>query len=169
MAEYYGFKKIYGFGILLSAVMCFLSPIVAKWNVWGYMVLRGLQGVFTGVTFPSLYAMTARWVPLKERNSFIARSYFGTVFGKKLLMFFVSGHLPIFFIFWLICYYFSPCNNRSDYYISHVRYFDWFIWLGICILCHWKYYIYLVCFLVVFGIWYTRYTYIFLKNIIIQN
>ena len=86
MAEYYGFKKIYGFGILLSAVMCFLSPIVAKWNVWGYMVLRGLQGVFTGVTFPSLYAMTARWVPLKERNSFIARSYFGTVFGKKTVV-----------------------------------------------------------------------------------
>ena len=87
MAEYYGFKKIYGFGILLSAVMCFLSPIVAKWNVWGYMVLRGLQGVFTGVTFPSLYAMTARWVPLKERNSFIARSYFGTVFGKNCCCF----------------------------------------------------------------------------------
>ena len=86
MAEYYGFKKIYGFGILLSALMCFLSPIVAKWNVWGYMVLRGLQGVFTGVTFPSLYAMTARWVPLKERNSFIARSYFGTVFGKKTVV-----------------------------------------------------------------------------------
>ena len=115
MAEYFGFKKIYGFGVLLSGLMCFLSPIVAQSNVWGYMVLRALQGVFTGVTFPSLYAMTARWVPLKERNSFIARSYFGTVFGKT--------HL-IFFIFWLICYYFPPCNNRSDYNISHVWYFD---------------------------------------------
>ena len=126
MAEYFGFKKIYGFGVLLSGLMCFLSPIVAKSNVWGYMVLRALQGVFTGVTFPSLYAMTARWVPLKERNSFIARSYFGTVFGKKklLLFFLYPATHPIFFIFWLICYYFSPCNNRSDYNISHVWYFD---------------------------------------------
>ncbi len=94
MAEYFGFKKIYGFGVLLSGLMCFLSPIVAKSNVWGYMVLRALQGVFTGVTFPSLYAMTARWVPLKERNSFIARSYFGTVFGKIVFL-----DLPDFFSF----------------------------------------------------------------------
>ena len=160
MAEYYGFKKIYGFGILLSAVMCFLSPIVAKWNVWGYMVLRGLQGVFTGVTFPSLYAMTARWVPLKERNSFIARSYFGTVFGKKKCCCCFS------FFGWFVIIIFPPAiYNRSDCNISHVRYFDWFIWLGICILCHWKYYMYLVCFLVVFGIWYTRYTYILIFSL----
>ena len=98
MAEYFGFKKIYGLGILISGFMCFLSPIVAKSNVWGYMVLRSLQGVFTGVTFPSLYAMTARWVPLKERNSFIARSFFGSVFGK-IVIFFVSTYQ--FFLFLL--------------------------------------------------------------------
>jgi len=40
-----------------------------------------LLGVCEGVTFPSLHAMTARWVPPNERNSFIARSYFGSTFG----------------------------------------------------------------------------------------
>ena len=71
MTEYYGIKKVYGFGIIMSGLLCFLSPIVAKFNVWAFMTLRVLQGAFTGVSFPSLYAMTARWIPLKERNSFI--------------------------------------------------------------------------------------------------
>ena len=81
MAEYFGFKKVYGFGLFMTAILSFLSPVVAKANVWAFMFLRIMQGIFEGVTFPSLYAMTARWIPLKERNSFIARSYFGTVFG----------------------------------------------------------------------------------------
>jgi MFS family permease len=81
LTEYYGIKKVYGLGLLLTAFLCFLSPVVAKANVYAFMVLRAFQGVFTGVTFPSLHAMTARWIPATERNSFIARSYFGSVFG----------------------------------------------------------------------------------------
>merc|ERR1719242_1471528 len=88
------------------------------------MVLRALQGVFTGVTFPSLYAMTSRWVPLKERNSFIARSYFGTVFGLIITFpmcgilidsfgwesaFYVIGSITcIWFIFWWFLVFDTP-------------------------------------------------------------
>ena len=81
MAEYFGFKKLYGWGLILTSLLSFLSPPVAKLNVWAFVVLRICQGLFEGVTFPSLHAMTARWIPVKERNSFIARSYFGSVFG----------------------------------------------------------------------------------------
>ena len=45
------------------------------------MVLRGLMGVAEGVTFPSMHAMTARWVEPGKRSFFIARTYFGSVFG----------------------------------------------------------------------------------------
>ncbi len=44
-------------------------------------IVNIVQGVAEGVTFPSLHAMTARWVPSEERNSFVARSYFGSTFG----------------------------------------------------------------------------------------
>ena len=81
MAEKYGFKKLYGWSLILTCLLSFLSPPVAKLNVWAFVVLRICQGLFEGVTFPSLHAMTARWIPIKERNSFIARSYFGSVFG----------------------------------------------------------------------------------------
>ena len=81
LAERFGFKTLYGWGLLLTSILSFLSPPVAKTNVWAFVVLRICQGLFEGVTFPSLHAMTARWIPVKERNSFIARSYFGSVFG----------------------------------------------------------------------------------------
>ena len=81
LAEYFGFKKLYGLGLILTSLLSFLSPPVAKLSVWAFVVLRICQGLFEGVTFPALHAMTARWIPVKERNSFIARSYFGSVFG----------------------------------------------------------------------------------------
>ena len=61
--------------------MIFFSPVVARWNVWAFIVLRVFQGMFEGVTFPALHAMIARWVPLEERNSFMSRSFMGSVFG----------------------------------------------------------------------------------------
>lgn len=81
MTEYYGVKRVYGFGLLMTGFLCFLSPVVARWNVWAFIVLRVFQGMFEGVTFPALHAMIARWVPLEERNSFMSRSFMGSVFG----------------------------------------------------------------------------------------
>ena len=81
LTEYYGVKRVYGLGLFLTTILTFLSPVVAKLNVYAFMLLRIFIGVFEGVTFPALQAMTTRWIPVKERNSFIARSYFGSVFG----------------------------------------------------------------------------------------
>ena len=44
-------------------------------GAWAFGLVRVLQGVCEGVTFPSLHALTARWVPPEERASFVARSY----------------------------------------------------------------------------------------------
>ena len=62
-------------------IIFLFSPVVARWNVWAFIVLRVFQGMFEGVTFPALHAMIARWVPLEERNSFMSRSFMGSVFG----------------------------------------------------------------------------------------
>jgi len=66
MTEYYGVKRVYGFGLLLTGFLCFLSPVVARWNVWAFIVLRVFQGMFEGVTFPALHAMIARWFHWKK-------------------------------------------------------------------------------------------------------
>ena len=81
LAEKYGIRKIYGGCLFLTGVITFILPAAAKFNVNALIALRVLQGIFEGVTFPSLHAMTARWIPPCSRNSFIARSYFGSTFG----------------------------------------------------------------------------------------
>ena len=81
LAEKYGIRKIYGGSLFLTGIITFLLPVAAKLDVNALIFLRVLQGIFEGVTFPSLHAMTARWVPPCNRNSFIARSYFGSTFG----------------------------------------------------------------------------------------
>ena len=81
LAEKYGIRKIYGGSLFLTGIITFLLPTAAKFDVNALIVLRVLQGIFEGVTFPSLHAMTARWIPPFSRNSFIARSYFGSTFG----------------------------------------------------------------------------------------
>ena len=81
MSERFGAKKIYGFSMFLCGVLSFVSPWVVKWQAKAFMALRVIQGACEGVTFPSLYAMTAQWVPLGDRSRFIAKSMFSTTLG----------------------------------------------------------------------------------------
>ena len=81
LAELYGFKRVFGIALTLCAFLTLASPFVAKQGVWYFIVLRALMGVLEGVSFPSLHAMTARWIPKASRTNFIARSYFGTTLG----------------------------------------------------------------------------------------
>ena len=124
MTEYFGVKKVYGLGLFLTTILTFLSPIVAKLHVYAFMVLRIFIGIFEGVTFPALQAMTTRWIPVKERNSFMARSYFGSVFGLVITFplcgylsdqlgwesaFYVIGCIStIWFIFWWFLVFDTP-------------------------------------------------------------
>ena len=84
MAENFGTKKVYGICMFLSGILSFISPWVTKWHFHAFMVLRAIQGALHGVTWPSLHVLTARWVSVEERGSFIARTYFGSVFGTIL-------------------------------------------------------------------------------------
>merc|ERR1712223_1031255 len=54
MAEKIGAKKIFGGGLLLTGVVTFLLPVAAKTSVYLFIFLRVLQGIFEGVTWPSL-------------------------------------------------------------------------------------------------------------------
>lgn len=140
MAEKYGFKKVYGFGLLLTACLTFLSPVVANLHVWAFFVLRLFQGMFEGVTFPALQAMIVRWIPQEERNSFMARSFFGSVFGVVITFplcgiliekfgwesaFYVIGSITcVWFLFWWFLVFDSPDKHprikvQEKQYILH--------------------------------------------------
>ncbi len=62
LAELYGAKLVFGLGLLLTSAGTLLSPVVAQVHYGAFMALRISQGIFEGVTFPSLHAMAARYI-----------------------------------------------------------------------------------------------------------
>uniref|UniRef100_A0A6M2DW71 Putative permease of the major facilitator superfamily protein n=1 Tax=Xenopsylla cheopis TaxID=163159 RepID=A0A6M2DW71_XENCH len=127
LAEVFGGKLIYGLGVFITALFTLLTPVAARINYWLLLVVRILEGVGEGVTFPAMHAMLAKWIPPLERSKFAAYVYAGTHFGTIVslpltgwlctlqtyggwpLAFYVFGILGIiWFMVWLYLVFDSP-------------------------------------------------------------
>jgi MFS family permease len=75
----YGAKWIFGGSIFFSAVLDFLVPIAAKSGVISLVLIRATQGAFQGPSYPALYAMAAKWLPVQEKNRLLAIICVGTI------------------------------------------------------------------------------------------
>lgn len=142
LAETFGGKYIYGIGVLITAIFTLLTPIAAHWSLPALVLVRVLEGMGEGVTFPAMHAMLARWVPPLERGKFAAFVYAGVNFGTVIslpltgwmcsldfmggwpLAFYIFGVLGIvWFIFWLYLVYDTPqshprISNSEQAYIE---------------------------------------------------
>ena len=65
-AQKYGGKRIFGLGILFTAIFTLFMPIAARFNFYLLVIIRVLSGLAEGVTFPSMHVMLAQWVPPTE-------------------------------------------------------------------------------------------------------
>jgi len=81
LAEMFGFKTTYGLGLFIPALLMLLHPVAARTDAKLFITLRVLVGVFEGVTWPSMHALTSQWVPAEERSSWVSQTYFGSTFG----------------------------------------------------------------------------------------
>lgn len=52
-----GGNLIFGIGIGATAILTLLTPLAAKTNVWILIIVRIIEGVFEGVTFPCIHAV----------------------------------------------------------------------------------------------------------------
>lgn len=68
---------MFGLGVLITALFTLLSPIAARTNFPLFIIVRILEGMGEGVTFPAMHAMLARWIPPLERSKFAAYVYAG--------------------------------------------------------------------------------------------
>lgn len=108
IAERFGGKYSLGLGMLCTAIFTFITPFViyvsgGNW-VW-VVVVRVIEGLGEGTTFPALTTLLSNWVPLKERSKIgtlvYAGSQIGTVVGNS-----VSGALISATNDWAIAFYF---------------------------------------------------------------
>ncbi|KAJ8913208.1 hypothetical protein NQ315_016150 [Exocentrus adspersus] len=135
IAEKFGGKHSLGLGILCTAIFTFITPFViyatdGNW-VW-VVVVRIIEGLGEGTTFPALTTLLANWVPLSERSKIgtlvYAGSQIGTVVGNSLsgaliaatkdwaIVFYVFGIMGIVWVilFMLLCY----ANPESHPFIT---------------------------------------------------
>lgn len=72
LADRYGAKVILAAGVLLWSFFTIITPPAAAFGLTVLIVVRVLMGMGEAVTFPSIYSLYARWVPLTERARSIA-------------------------------------------------------------------------------------------------
>nr|CAI5846476.1 unnamed protein product [Callosobruchus analis] len=128
LAEIFGGKLVYGVGVLITAVFTLLSPIAARISFPLFITVRVLEGMGEGVTYPSMHAMLARWIPPLERSTFAAYVYAGSNFGTIIslplsgwlcslengwpLSFYIFGVAGIiWFILWMFLVYDTPSTH----------------------------------------------------------
>lgn len=68
LADRYGGKVVLGFGVLLWSLFTLVTPPAAALGITVLIVARILMGMGEAVTFPAIYALYARWVPVRERS-----------------------------------------------------------------------------------------------------
>lgn len=74
------------FSVFINVVCALLTPPAAHIGVWAVVVLRVLQGLGGGVTFPAEHTMISSWAPPTERSTISSIIYAGTALGTVISM-----------------------------------------------------------------------------------
>ncbi|XP_030171710.1 sialin isoform X1 [Lynx canadensis] len=114
IASKVGGKLLLGFGILGTAIFTLFTPVAADFGVGALIVLRALEGLGEGVTFPAMHAMWSSWAPPLERSKLLSISYAGAQLGTVI-------SLPLCGI---ICFY---MNWTYVFYLFGIVGIIWFI------------------------------------------
>ncbi len=72
LAGRFGGKHVLAGGVILWSLFTALTPPAAYLGFGALVAARILMGMGEGVTFPSIYALFARWVPARRRSRAVA-------------------------------------------------------------------------------------------------
>ncbi len=81
LADRFGGKVVLGAGVLLWSLFTMLTPPAASIGFGILILTRILMGMGEAVTFPSVYSLYSRWVPLQERSRAIGLTNSGIPLG----------------------------------------------------------------------------------------
>lgn len=105
LATQVGGKALFGVGIGVTALITIITPFLANASIYLLVLGRVLEGLFEGVTYPSIHAVWNQWAPPLERSRLatlaFSGSYFGTVFALVISSFLAQhiGWESIFYVF----------------------------------------------------------------------
>ncbi|XP_063878458.1 sialin-like isoform X1 [Scylla paramamosain] len=108
VAEYFGPRLTVGLGILLPSVLTLLSPLCIYTSPVLFIVLRVLEGLTQGVTFPAMHFMMSAWIPPKDKAKYWSLQGSGMQIGTVVAMSvggwlcsttFLGGWPSVFYVF----------------------------------------------------------------------
>ncbi|TRY68438.1 hypothetical protein TCAL_01361 [Tigriopus californicus] len=127
ISEKFGGKWVFSIGILGTSLLTILTPFAAKFDYSLFMFVRILEGLFEGVTFPSMHAMLAQWATPTERSRMVSYIYAGSQIGTAVstpitgllcqtlgweYVFYIFGSLGLgWFFLWSLFVYDSPSKH----------------------------------------------------------
>ncbi|XP_060862600.1 sialin-like [Metopolophium dirhodum] len=129
LSQKYGGKHTMGIGILCTAIFTLMTPCVAHIGSRPLAILRFVEGLGEGMTFPALCTLLAQWAPPEEKGKFATLVFAGAQIGNilsNLLSGFIMRYIPggwpnvfyffgivsiIWFIIWCMFVYNDPNSH----------------------------------------------------------
>ncbi|ESO12399.1 hypothetical protein HELRODRAFT_186317 [Helobdella robusta] len=85
MAQKFGSKRLLLAAVGVNSILCLATPILTKLaGAPMLIIVRILQGIFQGITFPSTHCLISKWAPPLERSKMITFAYAGCQLGTVL-------------------------------------------------------------------------------------
>ncbi|XP_034229962.1 sialin-like [Thrips palmi] len=123
LAQRYGTKIVFGLGNLVPALLAFAIPAASRFHYGALLAIRLAQGCISGLTWPAMHDMTAKWIPPNERSRFVT-AYLGGSVGASVTypvcgliidamgweaVFYISGALGVlWWLAWVVLVFDSP-------------------------------------------------------------
>lgn len=86
LADRYGGKVILGIGVLVWSVFTILTPPAAALGLTVLIMARIAMGMGEAVTFPSIYSLYGRWIPVHERSRAVGFTNSGIPLGTVIAL-----------------------------------------------------------------------------------
>jgi len=97
LSQKFGGKHTMGFGILSTAMFTLITPYVASMGSTPLTLLRFVEGLGEGTTFPALCTLLAQWAPPDEKGKLSTLVFAGVQIGNifsNLLSGFIIQYIP---------------------------------------------------------------------------
>lgn len=137
LAERYGSKWVFGCGVLTTSMLSILTPFAARRGIGALIVLRVIEGIGEGITYPAMFIMFVYWSTLKERSMLLAiactGANIGSIVATPVAAFlcecgFDGGWPSVFYVFglvgciWFVLWALLVFNKPADHpWISKVE------------------------------------------------
>ncbi|XP_055037366.1 vesicular glutamate transporter 1 isoform X1 [Misgurnus anguillicaudatus] len=122
-------NRVFGFAIVATSVLNMMIPAAARLHFGCVILVRILQGLVEGVSYPACHGIWAKWAPPLERSRLATTAFCGSYAGAVIAMplagvlvqysgwssvFYVYGSFGIcWYMFWILVSYESPAAHPT--------------------------------------------------------